>query len=113
MVATLRKGNRWRAKVATMLGTVGLVEKRGLGYPGDDITVWLHGGRVVLSVEAKNEAAMAPAVWLNQAERQADQGRVPIVVAHRRGRDSADDGYVIMSGRTLVRLLRLLNGAGE
>jgi hypothetical protein len=108
MVRTLDKGNRWRAKVADMLARVGLVEKRGIGYPGDDITVWVHGGRVILSVEAKNEQSWTPAAWLNQAETQATNGQVPLVVAHRRGKSMAEDGYVIMSGRTLVRLLALL-----
>lgn len=114
MVHTLAKGNAWRHKVATMLSRVGLVEKRGIGYAGDDITVWTFGpGGLVFSVEAKNEQAMTLAGWVNQAERQAPAGQIPIVVAHRRGRESAEDGYVIMSGSTLVRMLTQIRGGHD
>lgn len=112
MVATLRKGNRWRVKVAEMLATIGLVEKRGLGDAGDDLTVWIHGLRVILSVECKNEQEQALARWITQAEGQAPRGRLPVVVAHRRARESAEDGYVIMSGRTFVRLVSELTNHG-
>jgi hypothetical protein len=111
MIATLTKGNRWRHKVAMMLGGLGLVEKRGIGDAGDDLTVWIGADpHLILSVECKNEQAMSPAKWLTQAETQAPAGRIPIVVAHRRGKDNAEDGYVIMSGRTFVRLLLALTG---
>jgi hypothetical protein len=111
VIATLEKGNRWRHKVAMMLGGLGLVEKRGIGDAGDDLTVWIGADpHLILSVECKNEQAMTPAKWLTQAETQAPAGRIPIVVAHRRGKDNAEDGYVIMSGRTFVRLLLALTG---
>jgi len=111
MIATLEKGNRWRHKVATMLGGLGLVEKRGIGDAGDDLTVWVGDDpHLILSVEAKNEIRYDLAGWITQAERQAPAGRLPVVISHRNGKDNAEDGYVIMSGRTFVRLVLALSG---
>jgi hypothetical protein len=131
MIATLEKGNRWRHKVALMLGRLGLDWSRigpsgngpplscssgtadggarAIGDAGDDLTVWLNGDPLlILSVECKNEMRYDLAGWLTQAETQAPAGRIPIVIAHRNRKDNAEDGYVIMSGRTFVRLLLAL-----
>ena len=102
-VDTHRKGWLWRRKVQVELEAAGLDTRcRGIGEAGDDITV---AGCPPLSVETKNERRHELSLWLDQAERQAPRGSVPLVWAHRRGKHSALDGYVILSGRAFLRLL--------
>jgi hypothetical protein len=76
---------------------------RGIGFAGDDIDARLND--IVFSVEAKNEKAVRLASWVAQARGNAGPGRHPIVVAHRVGRSSVDDAYVVMTGADFIALL--------
>lgn len=108
MVSTLRKGNAWRRKVEVALLASGFqCEVRGIGRPGDDITVFTEPP---LSVEVKNHRSYDLAGWVRQAVSQAPRGAVPVVWAHRAGKASAEDGYVILTGRDFLRLLREVSG---
>lgn len=102
---TLEKGNRWRALVCDLLAGLGHLTKRGIGEAGDDVV--LRTDRLgELSIECKNEVRLDLAGWVNQAERQAEPGQLPIVIAHRARRAGAEDAYVVMPGWVLAELLR-------
>lgn len=104
---TLVKGSVWRRKVSEFLDAAGfLTVPRGLGFAGDDITA--SRLPLVFSVEAKNTKAFAPSEWVDQAAGNAPSGSIPMVVAHRRGKASVEDAYVIMTGAALLALLELV-----
>lgn len=103
----LAKGSRWRAKVAVLLAELGTVEKRGLGYAGDDLAVQLR--HTQLSVECKDHTTYDLAGWVEQAVKQAPAGSIPLVMAHRARKDSAEEGYVVMRGRDFVTLMKELH----
>jgi hypothetical protein len=71
--------------------------------PGDDITASL--GRSVLSVECKDQVRLDLPSWLAQAHQNAPAGSVPVVVAHRKGKGTVEDAYVILSGSGFALLL--------
>jgi hypothetical protein len=58
-------------------------------------------------VEAKNCKTTTLAAWVDEAEieRLNDGADVAVVWHHRRGKSNPGDGFVTMSGATLVRLL--------
>lgn len=102
---THRKGSAWRREVELLLVRAGFTTVvRGLGFAGDDILASRPG--LTLSVEAKNHRALDLAEWIDQAEGNAPDHAVAVVVAHRRGRAEPEDGYVVMSGRAFTRLVR-------
>jgi hypothetical protein len=105
MVNSHNKGRSWSRKVVVYLeDEIGLALRvRPLGMPGDDIAVPTDPP---LSIEAKNHKAWSPGSWVDQAERQAPPGSIPIVWAHRRGKAEADGGFVLMSGAAFVQLLK-------
>lgn len=104
MVATHVKGSVWRRKVCVWLEEQGFpAEFRSIGVPGDDVTSRV--GKVDLSIEAKNHKAHDFSGWLTQAQGNAPVGALPIVMAHRRGRSSVDEGFVVMTGATFKLLL--------
>lgn len=97
------KGSHWRRRIEVALQSNGYATTfRGIGLPGDDITV--HSDPP-LSIEAKNHANYSIADWVDQSLRQAPAGSIPVVWAHRRGRSRAEDGYVILTGENFLRLL--------
>lgn len=107
MTSTIAKGTRWRKLVQDWLS--------GLGYectakawmqPGDDIEA--VRGMLTLSVECKDHRALAIGTWVDQADRQAPDGQIPIVVAHRLGHSRAEDAFVIMSAHSFADLLESL-----
>lgn len=101
---TVRKGSVWRRQVEVWLQRAGAVTtSRGIGFPGDDIDARLNG--VVLSIEAKNTVSVSLSAWVAQARENAGPGRHPVVVAHRKGRTSVDDAYVVMTGADFIALL--------
>jgi hypothetical protein len=109
-VNTHRKGSSWRRAVTVYLeGRGWIAHVRPLGEAGDDIDAVGHGHR--LSVEAKNQARTDLAGWVDQAVRQRRALlSFPVVVAKRRGRASAGEGYAVMR---LSDLLDLLEGGRD
>lgn len=102
------KGSRWRLAVETWLRAAGFdTVTRGLGYAGDDILARL--GPHTFSVEAKNHVRVDLSTFLDQAELNAagyaDQIALPVLVLHRRGKASPDQGYVVMPGWAFVELV--------
>jgi Holliday junction resolvase len=71
---------------------------------GDDI-VATRGDRI-LSIEAKDHKSITLAAFVDQAERQAKQGQIPVVVVKRPRRTTVDDAYIVMSGRAFRELMR-------
>jgi hypothetical protein len=109
----LIKGSRWRLAVERWLQAAGYrTTTRSIGAAGDDVFArrFTSGGwELQLSVEAKNHRAITLAEFIDQAERQAqsypaDQGVLPVVVAHRKGKADPDDAYVLMPGWAFIEL---------
>jgi hypothetical protein len=101
----LEKGSRWRREVHLWLLERGFdVTRRDHYLPGDDLQASIPG--LELSVEAKNHRELAIGAFVDQANRQAHAGQIPVVFAHRRNRASVDDCYVIMSGRAFGDLIK-------
>jgi hypothetical protein len=106
MVNQTAKGTRWRYAVTTYLrqrGHVVIVTPNGAA--GDDLDVRVLGATVArLSVEAKDWSKFSPATWLAQAKANAGS-RVPVVFVKQRGKSSAGEGFVLMTGEAFADLL--------
>lgn len=100
------KGTRWSSAIQRYLEDEGFKVYRQPLYGANDRGD-LHIGDSVV-VEAKNQQRHSFAEWLDEAEVEASNAGldVGVVWAHRRGKSSPADGYVVMSGRTLAYLLR-------
>ena len=99
-----RKGNRAEVEVVRVLREWGWIAEtsrnaRGGFQSGEDIVTDFPA-----SIEVKNQARMDLAGWWAQAEYQAN-GRPPVVVHKRVGKANAEDWWVTMDLRTLLRLL--------
>lgn len=106
-MSTHVKGSVWRRKVCIWLEGQGYsAEFRSIGVQGDDVTTRV--GKVDLSIEAKNHKAHDFSGWLTQAQGNAPDGHVPVVIAHRRGRSTVEEGYVIMTGSAFSMLLDVI-----
>ncbi len=107
MSASSEKGTKWAKKIVDYLIEQGWphAEHRNKNGAKDrgDIT-----GVVGAMIEAKNEKGYKLAEWSNEAEREKAEAKasVGVVWAHRVGKASAADGYVIMSGAQFVQLLK-------
>lgn len=108
------KGTRWESEVVRALHAAGFTgaERRALRGTADrgDIT-----GIPGLVIEAKNRARVELAAWVDEAaaERDRDGARYAAVWHHRRGRGSAEAGFVTMTGADFLRLLTDAYGIGE
>lgn len=102
-----RKGSTWEAAIVDFLRGHGAphAERRLAGSAKDRGDV---AGIPGVVVEAKAAAKFELAAWLAEAEteRANDGAAIGLVWAKRRGKASAGDGYVVMTGATLVRLLQ-------
>ncbi len=93
-----------RSKVVRVLREAGFEAEtsrasRGGYQSGEDII-----SDFPASIEVKNQTRMDLAGWWKQAEEQA--GKKPPVVIHKRvGKSAAEDWWVTMDVRTLLRLL--------
>lgn len=107
MTAAKRKGSSWEAQIVTCLREHGAphAERRLAGSTKDRGDI---AGIPGLVIEAKNQATLELARWVDEAETErANDGAALAVVWHkRRGRGRAQDGYVTMTGATLLALLR-------
>jgi len=102
----VKKGPHWEARIVAYLREHGAphAERRVMGGASDKGDV---AGIPGVVIEAKNAAALSLAGWLDEAEAERVNARAELAVVwhHRRGKASPGDGYVTMSGATLVRLL--------
>jgi hypothetical protein len=101
------KGTRWESACVAWLNAHGFpyAERRALAGALDkgDIT-----GIPGVVVEAKSQNRLSLAEWLDEAEQERVNAgaEVGVVWFKRRGKTSAGDGYVLMTGDTLTSLLR-------
>lgn len=100
------KGSAWERAIVDYLRTVGwpFAERRLAGSAKDRGDI---AGVVGVVVEAKNAARTDLAGWLDEAdlERANDGAWLGVVWHKRRGKASAADGYVTMSGAQFTTLL--------
>ena len=102
--AERRKGNKAETDVVRVLRAAGYTVETSRaahgGYQsGEDIV-----GDFPLSLEVKNQAKLDLAGWWAQAEYQAN-GKPAVVVHKRVGKAQAEDWWVTMDLKTLLRLL--------
>lgn len=101
-----QKGTKWETAIVAALQAAGHVhaERRRLGGKRDrgDIT-----GIPGVVIEAKNTNRLALSEAVDEAVTEAanDGGSLGVAWIHRKGRGRAEDGYVVMNGRTFMRLL--------
>jgi hypothetical protein len=102
--ASRRKGNRAEVEVVRVLRDAGYTAEtsrsaRGGFQSGEDII-----SDFPASIEVKNQARLDLAGWWAQAEYQAN-GRPAAVIHKRVGKGQAEDWWVTMDVKTLLRLL--------
>lgn len=107
MSASKKKGSAWETSIVDYLRRHGVphAERRvsnGAAKDRGDIA-----GMPGVVVEAKNAARVEMAAWLDEAEaeRRNDGADLAVVWIKRRQRTNPGDGFVVMAGATLVRLL--------
>ena len=107
MSAAKRKGTAWESAVVDYLRAQGWphAELRNLSGAKDRGDI---AGVIGVCIEAKNQARHSLAEWLDEARvEKANAGAaVGVVWFHRRGKSSAGDGFVLMSGHQFVEMLR-------
>lgn len=107
MSASKKKGTTWESAIVGYLRDEGVAgaERRALGGTDDRGDI---AGIPAVVVEAKSAARIDLAGWCDEAERERinDRADLGVVWAKRVGKTSPADGYAIMTGATLVRLLR-------
>lgn len=107
MSANKAKGTRHESAIVTFLREHGFpwADRVPLSGKSDRGDVTVGPGSPV--IEAKNQARHSWAEWLDEANQEAANARAPfgVVWAHRRGKGSPGDGYVVMDGNTFVELL--------
>jgi hypothetical protein len=113
--AARAKGTRWESTLVTFLRDHGFTWADRIPLSGSkdrcDVTIG-PGGPVI---EGKN---LKQAEWgkgLDEANKGAANARAPFGVlwAHRRGKGSPGDGFVVMDGHTFVKLLHEAGYAWE
>jgi hypothetical protein len=101
------KGTAWESAIVDYLRANGAphAERRAMNGAKDRGDL---AGLPGVVCEAKSAARLELGSWLAEAEaeRDNDGAAIGFVWAKRRGKTSAGDGYVIMSGATLVALLK-------
>lgn len=102
------KGTAWESKVVAYLQSQGWphAERRALNGARDrgDLT-----GLPGVVVECKDANRVELAAWIDEAttETANANAELGVVWAHRKGKASAGDGYVILTGEAFARLLRM------
>jgi hypothetical protein len=100
------KGSAWERAIVDYLRGMGwpFAERRLAGAAKDRGDI---AGVVGVVIEAKNTARLQLAEWIDEAdlERANDGAWLGVVWHKRRGKASAADGYVTMSGSQFAELL--------
>ena len=107
MSASKQRGTRWESAIVAYLREHGWphAERRSLAGKHDRGDV---AGVIGCVIEAKSQARHSWSEWLDEAEAEKsnDGADVGVVWAHRRGKASPADGYVVMTGAQFVELLQ-------
>jgi hypothetical protein len=115
MSASRAKGTREESKVVAFLREHGFTwaDRIPLSGAKDRGDVSLGPGSPVIEVKNQNRHSFAE--WLDEANVEAHNAGAPfgVVWAHRRGKGSAGDGYVVMDGHSFVKLLHEAGYAWE
>lgn len=106
--ATAKKaGTSWESEIVRTLVDAGWIhaERRRLSGAADKGDI---AGIPGLVIEAKNTAKVELAAFLDEAHRERDNANAAHGVAwiKRKGRTTAEHGYVLMDGRTFMNLLK-------
>jgi hypothetical protein len=100
------KGSSWERAIVDHLHAAGwpFAERRLAGAAKDRGDI---AGVVGVVIEAKNTATARLAEWIDETEdeRQNDGAWLGVVWHHRKGKASAADGYVTMTGAQFTALL--------
>jgi hypothetical protein len=106
MSASKAKGTAWESAIVEYLKENGVphAERRALGGAFDRGDI---AGLPGIVIEAKSASRFSPATWVAeaQAERDNDKAAYGFVWAKRVRKGGAGDGYVVMTGADLVKLL--------
>ena len=115
MSASRAKGTRWESVIVAFLRDHGFTWADRIPMSGskDRGDVTLGPGSPI--VEAKNLRQDEWAKGLDEANKEAHNAGAPfgVVWAHRRGKGSAGDGFVVMDGNSFVKLLHEAGYAWE
>lgn len=107
MNAARQKGTKWASKIVDYLIAEGwpAAERRAQDGAKDRGDI---AGVAAVCIEAKNEKGLHLAQWAKETEveKRNAKAQVGVTWAHRVGKASAADGYVIMSGEQFVQLLK-------
>lgn len=107
MSASKAKGTHWESAIVSYLRDRGWVhaERRTLNGTRDRGDV---AGLPGVVIEAKNAAKVELAGWTDEALREAGNAGADLGVVwfKRRGKTSAGDGFVLMTGETFAGLLK-------
>lgn len=101
--AARRKGRTWQSAVRDWWAEQGftVVEPGGAGMEATDVLLV----DVMVSIEAKHQAKMDLAGWVDQAVRQAIPGTVPVVHHKRIRKGDLGESYITMRASDLAKLL--------
>ena len=101
------KGTLWESAIVTFLNAYGWphVERRTLNGANDRGDI---AGIPGVVIEAKSVKSITLGAFIDEAEKERKNDKADIGVAwiKRRGRTTADYGYVAMDGATFVYLLK-------
>lgn len=106
MNASKAKGTRWESAIVEFLaGFWPHVERRSLNGAKDKGDI---AGIPGVVIEAKNSNRTELASWVDEAEAEGANAAadVRVVWMHRRGKSSAEHGYVVMTGGQFAYLLK-------
>ena len=101
------KGTSWESKIVEFLQASGWphAERRALQGAKDKGDI---SGLPGVCIEAKNEKAITLATYIKEVEEEKINSGATVAFAwiKRRGKASAADGYVVMTGQQAVELLK-------
>lgn len=106
MSAARAKGTRWETSIVDYLRSNGAphAERRALNGAKDKGDI---AGIIGVVIEAKSHTGIRLSEWVEEAEteRQNAGADIGVVWHKRRGKASAGDGFVTMTGAMFLRLL--------
>lgn len=109
MTASKQRGTRWESEIVAFLRGEGFtyVERRALNGNRDRGDI---AGLPGVVIEAKSQNRTSLAEWVDEttAEVANDGAWLGVTWAKRKGKASAGEGYVVMTGHQFAALLREL-----
>lgn len=110
MSAGKARGSRWERAICDYLLSFGYqyVERRLAGSRADRGDI---AGLPGICIEAKSQNRISLSEWVDEAVAEGinDGAWLSVCWVHRKGKGSAGDGYVVMTGRQFVELLQRMD----